>query len=129
MNTLSTEIHASDSTYSVDKDFCEGDASNPKPKEDAGLGTRFYSSAGNDMYVKEWIQGIGRQSPSPDLLTQMDRNIDGSIDGLGNRLEKAYNSDRLVPIFEFRDLNTVQTGDFEDFMTKVDQAVQDLHSG
>lgn len=100
--------------------FVRGTQQIPSPKQ-------FYRIGGDNLKIKDWIQGIGAQSPSPDLLTQFDQNIDGSIGGLGNRLEKAYNSDRLAPLFEFRDLDTIKTSAFEDFMQKVDQAIQDLH--
>jgi len=42
-------------------------------------------------------------------------------------MEMMYNSQRYVPLFEFRDLNTIETSEFEDFMTKADAAIQDLH--
>ena len=79
------------------------------------------------MNIKSWIQGIGSGSPSPDELSRFDASIDGSIGGLGTRMEKMYNSQRLVPLFEFRNLNDIKTSEFEAFMTEVDLAIQDLH--
>lgn len=79
------------------------------------------------MNIKSWIQGIGNGSPSPDALSKFDQSIDGSIGGLGDKMEKMYNSQRSVPLFEFRDLFDVPTSQIEDFMTKVDTAIQTLH--
>lgn len=77
--------------------------------------------------VRSWIEGIGRGSPSPDLLTEFDQLNDGSLGGLGEALEKMHNSDRAVPLFEFRDLKHKRTDQFGDFLAEVDQSIQDLH--
>ena len=98
-------------------------------------GASFQNPVGNpaSVNIKAWIQGIGAQSPSADLLTAYDTGIDNSIGGLGTSMEKMYNSQRSVPLFEFRNLNTMQTiqapgvDGFESFATKADSAVQALH--
>ena len=82
---------------------------------------------GASVNIKSWIQGIGSNSPSPDLLTSFDKNIDGSIGGFGTKMEKMYNSQRSVPLFEFRDLDGIKTSGFESFMTQADSAIQTLH--
>lgn len=79
------------------------------------------------MNIKSWIQGIGAQSPSPDLLSEFDKSIDSSIGGLTTQTEKMYDSQRSVPLFEFRDLAPKKTSEFEDFMTSADSAIQALH--
>ena len=80
------------------------------------------------MNVKNWIEGIGKGSPYPDALSAFDKSIDRSIGGLENKVEKMYNLQRSVPLIEFRDLDTVQTSRVEDFMARVDSAIQSLHN-
>lgn len=80
------------------------------------------------MNIKDWIEGIGSGSPSPDALSKFDESHDSSIGGLGTNMEKMYNSQRSVPLFEFRDLHDIVTSGVEDFMNKVDSAIQDLHN-
>ena len=79
------------------------------------------------MNIKSWIQGIGKKSPSPDALSRFDQSIDSSIGGLGDNMEKMYNSQRSVPLFEFRDMFDIQTSGIEGFMKTVDSTIQDLH--
>ncbi|EAW13607.1 uncharacterized protein ACLA_043250 [Aspergillus clavatus NRRL 1] len=79
------------------------------------------------MSVKSWIQGIGALSPSPDLLSKFDKSIDGSIGGLGSRMERMYGSQRSVPLFEFRNLGETATVGIEGFMAEIDSTIQDLH--
>ncbi|KAI0908052.1 hypothetical protein F4823DRAFT_640643 [Ustulina deusta] len=51
------------------------------------------------------------------------------IGGLGTATEDVYNPQRVVPLFEFRDLaaTTPSTKDFEKFMRDIDAAVQARH--
>jgi hypothetical protein len=74
------------------------------------------------------IQGIGTETGAKDALSVFDESIDGSIGGLNTATEKMYNSQRPVPLFEFRDLySSPKATDFEKFMGDVDAAVQALH--
>ena len=80
------------------------------------------------MNIKAWIQGIsGDASGTKDLLSVFDESIDSSIGGLTDTTEKMYNSQRSVPLFEFRDLPDIPTTQFETFMGNVDSAIQALH--
>ena len=98
-------------------------------------GANFQNPGGNpaSVNIKAWIQGIGAQSPAPDLLTAYDKGIDNSIGGLGTTMEKMFDSQRSVPLFEFRSLFTMQTTQatgvdgLESFAKKADSAVQALH--
>lgn len=76
--------------------------------------------------VKEWIQSI-QDNRSPDRLSEADRVIDGSIGGLGNALENILNTNRAVPLFEFRNLAGVKVANMKDIVTKAEQAVIDYH--
>lgn len=75
------------------------------------------------MSIKDWIQNMHTK----DLITEYDKTIDGSLGGLGSKMEKMYGSDREVPLFEFRDLSEIKTSQFESFMEAVDEEVQKLH--
>jgi hypothetical protein len=77
--------------------------------------------------IQQWIQDIGLGNPSPDQLSAFDKNYDSSIGGLNTATEKMYNSQRAVPLFEFRDLDPLKTTDFESFMGTVDSSIQALH--
>ena len=81
--------------------------------------------------IKDWItkigSGTGSGTPPVDALSDFDRSIDASIGGLGTKMEKMYKLDRLVPLVEFRNLDTIMTEQAEGFMTNVDSAIQDLH--
>jgi hypothetical protein len=77
--------------------------------------------------IKTWIQGIGSGTGAKDALSVFDESIDGSIGGLKTATEKMYNSERSVPLFEFRDLVGILTSGFEKFMGDVDTSVQTLH--
>ena len=113
----------------VDTTYCSGDASEPTSNNKFGGLT--YTNPGVNppatLNIKSWIQGIGISSPSPDGLSTFDTSIDGSIGGLGTKMERMYNSQRSVPLFEFRNLDTIMTSDFEGFMANVDSAIQELH--
>lgn len=78
------------------------------------------------LTVKDWIQGIS-DGTLPDKLTTLDEEIDGSIGGFRGALENVLNTQRAVPLFEFRRLNTTTSSGMEDFAKKVDGAVEDLH--
>jgi hypothetical protein len=55
--------------------------------------------------------------------------MNGSIGNLHTIQEKMFNSQRSVPIFEFRGLKPyLQLKGMEDFMSEVDKAIQDLHN-
>lgn len=76
--------------------------------------------------VQEWIQSI-QDVRSPDRLTEVDKVIDGSIGGYKDTLENVINTDRAVPLFEFRSLAGVKPGAMVDYVTKAEQAIIDYH--
>ena len=113
----------------LDTDYCTGTIENPVP------GNKFsglkYTNTATDpevsVNIKDWIQGIGKDDPAPDLLSKFDKSIDNSIGGLGTQMEKLYNSQRAAPLIEFRDLDSIKTPEIEQFMKDVDSAIQKLH--
>ncbi|KAI4231791.1 MAG: hypothetical protein LQ349_005388 [Xanthoria aureola] len=115
----------------VDEIYCSGPDTAPVPN--GKFGTLSYTNTAAAVNIKDWIEGIGKQDPTPDLLSKFDESIDGSIGGLGSKTEKMFNSQRSVPLFEFRDLAECTTADtpdtigIETFMSRVDGAIQELH--
>jgi len=113
----------------IDTAFCSGKVSDPKPNNKFG-GLEFKNPAATPhatMNIKSWIEGIGKSSGSTDMLSTFDKSIDGSIGGLGSKMESMLGAKRQVPLFEFRGLDTAQTKQFESWTNKVDSAIQDIH--
>ena len=77
--------------------------------------------------MKEWIQSI-EDEKSPDRLSEVDKIIDGSIGFFGDKLENVLNTQRAVPLFEFRRLGKVVAGKMKDRVDKMEQAVIDYHN-
>ena len=118
----------------VDTDYCTGSVTAPVSNNKLG-GLEYSNTATTPpttVNIKEWITGIGSGNgvgnPPVDALSDFDRSIDASIGGLTTKMEKMYNSQRSVPLFEFRNLDTVPTSGVEKFMTNVDSAIQALHA-
>ena len=119
--------------YRVDTDYCMGPITAPVSNNKFG-DLEFSNTATTPhttMNIKDWITGIGSGigvgNPPVDALSDFDRSIDASIGGLTTKMEKMYRLDRSVPLFEFRNLDTVPTSGIEQFMTNVDSAIQALH--
>ncbi|KAL8727285.1 MAG: hypothetical protein Q9181_005769 [Wetmoreana brouardii] len=128
-NTLACYKTDTSGTVGLDTDYCKGTTSTPVPG-DKFSGLKFTNLAPEPAVVvniKDWIQGIGKGDPSPDLLSKFDQSIDGSIGGLGTKMEKMYNSQRAAPLIEFRDLAYKQITEVEQFMKDVDSAIQKFH--
>lgn len=104
-----------------------GDPASPTPIDNK-FGDLTFAQGDTKCNIFDWIHGLDQDSQDDDDLTKFDVVIDGSIGNLHATQEKMFNSQRSVPIFEFRDLDTIQTKGMEDFMIKVDKAIQDLHN-
>ena len=115
----------------IDRNFCSGTPDKPLPgKEFSEL--EFSNPAACDgkgkMSTKSWIENLDPKSHSKDELSVFDESIDGSIGGLGSKMEKLWNSDREVPLFEFRDLFDTTTSEIAQFMQTIDENIQSLHT-
>jgi len=75
--------------------------------------------------VHKWIQSV-QDGNSPDRLSE-DQLINGSIGGLKGALENVLNTNRAVPLFEFRRLPSVKTGDMKGCVDKAEKAVISYH--
>jgi hypothetical protein len=112
----------------VDKDLCEGEPDSPTPIGNT-FGDLTYVQGDATCNIRDWIRGLDPDSEDDDDLTKLDDVIDGSIGGLHLKQEKMFNSERSVPLFEFRDLDAgLQAKGMEDFMRKVDESIQKLHN-
>lgn len=76
--------------------------------------------------MKEWIASI-EGGQSPDKLTTLDKIVDGQIGGLGTLLENVVGTNRGVPLFEFRDLNSVQASRMQGLVADAENAVLSFH--
>ncbi|KAI0480399.1 hypothetical protein GGR56DRAFT_626001 [Xylariaceae sp. FL0804] len=112
-------------TLQLDKDYCTGSKKKPTPK--STFRDLAWTHKGDSVNIKSWIQGIGAGDGTTDALSALDEGIDASLGGFGKTQEKMFGSDYSVPIFEFRDLDTISTSKFGNFMATADRAVQDLH--
>ncbi|KAJ5168163.1 uncharacterized protein N7482_003757 [Penicillium canariense] len=111
----------------LDKEFCSGTLAKPVPGSKLS-GLQYENAnanveAGKTMSIKSWVENM----KTNDLLRQFDQYIDGSLGGLGTRMETMYNSDRKAPLFEFRDIPDKKTSEIEQYMADVDKEIQTLH--
>ncbi|KAL8968353.1 MAG: hypothetical protein Q9183_002498 [Haloplaca sp. 2 TL-2023] len=97
----------------IDPIFCDGSEEEPEPKD--------------YIDVPDWIESI-ENGPSPDKFTELDRLVDGQIGGLGEALENVIDTNRAVPLFEFRNLRGLMPPGFENFVTEAEQALIDYHN-
>lgn len=111
----------------IDENFCEGAVDSPQPTDNE-FGDLTFSQGDASCNIRDWIHGLDPESQDQDALSKYDEVNDGSIGGLGTKVENMFNSQRSVPLFEFRDLEYVLTDGMEDFMGRVDKAIQDLHN-
>lgn len=103
----------------MDTEFCTSRGAKESPVRNKKLGEAKFG----DTTIKQWIENLH----SKDLLAKFDREIDGSVGGLGNKMEKVLGADREVPLFEFRDLDEQYTTTMVDFVKDVDQKLKNLH--
>ncbi|KAL9105246.1 MAG: hypothetical protein Q9227_009547 [Pyrenula ochraceoflavens] len=84
------------------------------------------SSPPDQLTVENWINSIvkppTRDEPD-DLLTTLDERVDGSIGGLGNRLEELLGTTRPAPIWEFRSLDKRTVEEFKPWVQQVEEEV------
>jgi hypothetical protein len=114
--------------YRIDTDLCTGDPGNPVPIDNK-FGDLTFTQGDSRCNIHDWIHGLDPDSQDNDALTEFDKAIDGSIGNLGTTQEKMFNSQRSVPLFEFRDLSTsLKLEGIEEFMNQVDEAIQKLHN-
>ena len=68
-----------------------------------------------------------QDNKSPDRPSEIDQMNDDSISALKEALENVLSTNRAVPLFEFRRLPSVETGDMKDRVDKAKKAVVGYH--
>jgi len=77
--------------------------------------------------VKDWMQSV-QDGHSPDRLSEIDKIIDGSIGAFKDAFEHVLGTSCAVPLFEFRRLEPVKTGDIKNRVDEYEQAVMAYHT-
>ena len=116
--------------HSIDSKFCTGTVDNPKPNDQMDQQKFIVSSSDDESdscTVQEWIQSIA-DGKSKDRLSEIDEIIDGQVGGLKDRTEFVLNTERKVPLFEFRRLASLVAGDMQSRVEELEQAVIDYHN-
>jgi len=75
--------------------------------------------------VKEWLDDV--QNEKQDLLTNYDKLWDGSVGAFGNALENVLDTQREVPLFEFRNLDSVTAPKFRERVEQAEDEVISYH--
>ncbi|KAF2201339.1 hypothetical protein GQ43DRAFT_480789 [Delitschia confertaspora ATCC 74209] len=109
----------------IDTGFCSGTVSKPVVTK-GKMDEKVFGVSNQALSVQDWIKSI-KNGQAPDKLTQLDKNVDGSIGGLNTAVEHVLQTTREVPLFEFRRLPGVKVSEMENLVTKAEQAVIDLH--
>jgi hypothetical protein len=105
----------------LDSKLCKAEDQNGK--KTFVPGTTLGNAKFGSTTIKDWIENLGKE----DLLTTFDKTIDGSVGGLGSKMEKVLDASREVPLFEFRDLNWQATPDMANFAKDADAKLKALH--
>ncbi|KAF2795961.1 hypothetical protein K505DRAFT_359715 [Melanomma pulvis-pyrius CBS 109.77] len=112
-----------------DTEFCDGDVKTPKPKDGKLEGMTYHRGEGEEVdgcTMKEWIDAI-EAGTTPDPITRVDQKEDGSVGRLGGKFENVLNTNRLVPIFEFRRLESTPPSGFGFLVQGVEDAIVAYH--
>ncbi|KAL1602366.1 hypothetical protein SLS60_005782 [Paraconiothyrium brasiliense] len=116
-------------TIVYDTEFCDGnDLKDPKPKDGKLEGMIYHakSSSGEDQCtMKEWIDAVEAEKEDP--ITRVDKKIDGSVGKFGSRYELVLDTDREVPVFEFRNLYAPVAKEFGKAVKTVEDAIVGYH--
>ena len=78
------------------------------------------------LKIQDWMQSI-TDGTVPDALTTFDKRFYSSIGGFGTTLENVPNTERAVPVFEFRGLEEISTWYTIKFAKGVDANVMTLY--
>jgi hypothetical protein len=115
---------------SIDSTFCTGTVGAPQPNgqmDKQKFSVLSFDGKSDSSTVQEWMQSI-QDGNSPDRLSELDRIIDGQIGGLKDALENVLNTSRAVPLFEFRRLKSVKSGDMQSRVISAEKAIIDYHN-
>lgn len=106
-------MNRSNSYFSIDETYCTGEVDDPEPTD--AMDDQFFDAGDEDgdgdVTVQEWINSI-QNNIYPDALTTFDQRHDSQIGGFRNRMEYVAYTSVLVPLWEFRDLQLINTAAF-----------------
>jgi hypothetical protein len=84
-----------------------------------------------ELMVKTWItsieEGVEDDEKRPDALSLFDRYAEGQIGAWGDKLEYVIDTEREVPIWEFRDLGDLPRDKLLLRLQRIVKAITDLH--
>ncbi|KAF1969178.1 hypothetical protein BU23DRAFT_571747 [Bimuria novae-zelandiae CBS 107.79] len=107
-----------------DPKFRNGDERHPQPKDKA-LEDMIYERDGDKCTMKEWIDAIEARTVS-DPITRVDRKVDDSVGRFDYKWEYVLNTNREVPLFEFRRLKA-KPADFGTHVQRVEDEILAYH--
>lgn len=113
---------------SIDTNFCGGDVGSPSPTDQMDQQTFTVSTAADSksLKVKDWITGLSGDSAT-DALAELDTFVGGSFGAFGSTVEKMVGSDRQVPLYEFRRLPAILTGELRGWTEEHENAELEYH--
>lgn len=133
----------------LDTTWCDGSPEAPEPKNKMDLMT--YKIRGTNPHTKkaetvsftlqDWMEGLNGKGEkleeankadgttgAKDLMTYHDRWVDGQIGGLKGVKEHIYNNNNVqVPLFEFRDLGSLSSDNFQQEVEKAENEILKYH--
>lgn len=86
-----------------------------------------YDPGTKSLMVQAWMTSI-QNKVYPDALTTFDVNFNGQVGGLGPALENVLNTNRGVPLFEFRRLPGTTQPNMVTFVNNAEQAIIAYHN-
>lgn len=82
----------------------------------------------HQLSIKDWLVDLPEDKDTVDLVSSYDKEYQaGQIGGLGKKMEKIIGGAKPLPIFEFRDLSAVFTGDIPKRLQDLEKAVRKAH--
>ncbi|KAJ3580553.1 hypothetical protein NPX13_g18 [Xylaria arbuscula] len=122
-------VDGNDYELEIDSRYCDGNLASPV------VGTKVddlkYSLTGGTMNpppsftIKEWMDDL--QANKGDRMSAGDKTYDGQIGGFGDKMEYALGTTRLVPLFEFRNLGSSTSSQFEMLVTQAENDIISYH--
>ncbi|KAI0530348.1 hypothetical protein GGR58DRAFT_518547 [Xylaria digitata] len=113
----------------IDQLYCSGDLAAPvvstKMDELKYELTRGKINPPPSFTIKEWMDDL--QANKGDRMSAGDKTYDGQIGGFGDKMEYALDTTRLVPLFEFRDLDSSTASQFATLVTAAENDIINYH--
>ncbi|KAK1976827.1 hypothetical protein LZ30DRAFT_733573 [Colletotrichum cereale] len=121
-----------DEELKLDYNFCNGQKDDPRPNGKLQNKAWSLQGGGDPLPVKTWVESIvSRRFGSPDALSAWDaKHFDGQI-GAFDRMQKSFEevleSQRKVPLWEFRGLGMFLKADLSERVVKIQREIIKFH--